>query len=265
MRKLELEPIGIVKSPLRLKQESPRQGNLVEVGESYIELVAGNNYEQALEGLEEFERIWVIYQFHLNESWKPKVNVPRKTDSKLGVFATRSPYRPSSLGMSCVKLERIEGRSIYIAESDILNGSPVFDIKPYVDYCDSFQTKYPDWLQEAEEEEFKVVIPEFIRKRIDYLEKHSELNFYQFITTQLKYQPLNTQKKRVTVLEDREEGMKLAEIAFRTWRMQLEVDMSSRSIVITKLFTGYRMEELMDSDDDPYGDKKLHLKFQKKF
>jgi len=130
-------PIGIVKSGAVGRYETPHQGILAGNSVSIIELNKNNNFEQALTDLIGFERIWVIYNFHLNTSWKPMVSPPRLL-KKIGVFATRSPHRPNHIGMSCVKLEKIEGLKIYISESDILDGSPVLDIKPYLPYADSF-------------------------------------------------------------------------------------------------------------------------------
>lgn len=265
MDSMNFEPIGMMHSDLVYKQESPRQGNLVGNGESFIELVSDQNFEQALEGLEEFERIWIIYKFHHNEHWKPKVNVPRKKEEKLGVFSTRSPYRPNPIGMSCVKLLKIEGRRIFVSESDLLDGSPILDIKPYVDYCDSFNTIYPDWLQQAEEDAYKLVVPEYIQKQFDYLKKVAKLSFSQFSSTQLKYEPLNIKKKRVKVLETREDKSSLAEIAYRTWRIQFELDEEAKSIVITRVKSGYSKEELNDKSQDQYGDKDVHIKYLKKF
>lgn len=264
MDSFSYKPIGIMHSNLKYKQDSPRQGNLVHDGDAYIELEPNFNFEQALEGLEEFERLWLVYEFHHNDNWKQKVNVPRKED-KLGVFATRSPYRPNPIGISCVKLVKIEGRKLYVEESDLLDESPILDIKPYVDYSDSFSTSYPAWLQKAEEEEYKVIVPEYIQKQFDYLKKNSELSFSQFVSTQLKFQPLNSKKKRLQILEDREEESCLAEIAYRTWRIHFEVDKLAKSIVVIKVKSGYSLEEMQDKSEDPYGDKDLHLKFFKKF
>jgi tRNA-Thr(GGU) m(6)t(6)A37 methyltransferase TsaA len=101
-------------------------------------LERNRNFEQALKDLEGFERIWVIYLFHLNDSWKPMVTPPRNKGKKVGVFASRSPHRPNGIGLSCVTLNRIEGLNIYISNSDILDGSPVLDIKPYLPWSDSF-------------------------------------------------------------------------------------------------------------------------------
>ena len=98
------------------------------------------NFEAALEDLSGFERIWVIFKFHLNETWNPKVSPPviSPAGRKVGVFASRSPHRPNPIGMSCVELTGVEKRRIYIRNFDMLDGTPVFDIKPYIPAVDAF-------------------------------------------------------------------------------------------------------------------------------
>ena len=114
-----LKPIGYLKSDLIYRYETPRQGILAGEDISVIELLPHQNFEQAVSQLDGFERIWIIYQFHLNTNWKPLVNPPRHTRKKVGVFASRAPYRPNQIGMSCVKLVKVDGLKIYISQSDI--------------------------------------------------------------------------------------------------------------------------------------------------
>ena len=261
---MNIKPIGVVKSDLKFKSESPTQGTYVENSEAKIVLNSGSNLEQALDGLQDYERVWVIYQFHKNENWKPMVNVPRLENEKKGVFATRSPYRPNSIGMTCVKLVGVNGREITIAESDMLDDSPVLDIKPYINYSDSFLTKQPDWLDKAEEDEYQIFIPEYLQKKIQYLEKSAKLNLRQFIDTQLRFKPLNQDRKRIEILDDSESGTK-AKISFRTWRFEYNVDRESLKVFMLNLYSGYRKEELKEGEEDPYGDKNIHRKFNKKF
>jgi tRNA-Thr(GGU) m(6)t(6)A37 methyltransferase TsaA len=119
------KPIGTIHSELKHRYETPRQGVLVKENIAVIHLDPKNNFEQAVKDLDGFDRIWIIYQFHLNKNWKPLVTPPRHTRNKVGVFATRAPFRPNQIGLSCVKLEKVEGLTIYISETDILDGSPI--------------------------------------------------------------------------------------------------------------------------------------------
>ena len=135
---ITLNPIGFLQSELKKRYETPRQGVLAKGSKAIIHLNPKNNFEQAVKDLDGFDRLWIIYQFHLNKNWKPLVTPPRHTRNKVGVFASRAPYRPNQIGLSCVKLDKVDGLKIYISESDILDDSPVLDIKPYLPYSDSF-------------------------------------------------------------------------------------------------------------------------------
>ena len=124
----------------------PRQPNLVQV-ESYIEMSAPYNDVLAFEGIEAFSHLWLVWQFHDNKNpeknqFRPQVRPPRLGgNKKIGVFATRSMYRPSPIGLSVVKLKCVkkEGRSVrvYVTGSDLLDGTPIVDIKPYIHYSDA--------------------------------------------------------------------------------------------------------------------------------
>ena len=119
------------------KDEAPRQA-VVDGAEAVIELFPGRNLEHAIEDLAGWERIWVIFWFHLNPGWRPKVLPPRSTSGRKGVLATRSPHRPNPLGLSAVRLLRIEGLNLHVQGVDMIDGTPVLDIKPYVPYSDAF-------------------------------------------------------------------------------------------------------------------------------
>ena len=132
------EPIGFVKSGGgTYPQEAPRQAAFAS-NEGVIELLPGRNFEQALEDLAGFERIWLVFVFDRNRNWKPKVLPPDGSSRKRGVFATRSPHRPNPVGLPAVELLRIEGRSVHIRNFDLLDGTPILDIKPYIPEADAF-------------------------------------------------------------------------------------------------------------------------------
>lgn len=135
--------IGIIHSCFKEKFGIPRQPGLAPLATAQLELLTPYNDRSALDGLEGCSHIWVQFVFHANkrEEWKPKVKPPRLGGNKsMGVFATRSPTRPSPIGLSVVKLERIEeceGKlSLHLSGIDLLDGTPVLDIKPYVPYVD---------------------------------------------------------------------------------------------------------------------------------
>lgn len=146
MTELTLPTIGYMHSSYKEKFGIPRQPNLVKV-ESYIEMLAPYNDVLAFEGIEAFSHLWLVWQFHDNKNpektqFRPQVRPPRLGgNKKIGVFATRSMYRPSPIGLSVVKLKYVkkEGKSVrvYVTGSDLLDGTPIVDIKPYIHYSDA--------------------------------------------------------------------------------------------------------------------------------
>ena len=148
--RLTLEPIGFVRNALATKVEAARQPRAAAGAEARIELLPGRNFEHALEDLARWELIWVIFWFHLNSGWRPKVLPPRSTTGRKGVFATRSPHRPNPLGMSVVRLERVDGLTLHIRDADMIDGTPVLDLKPYIAYTDSHPGAGRGWLEDAE-------------------------------------------------------------------------------------------------------------------
>lgn len=142
--KIEIEPIGIVRSCYSEKFGIPRQPGLVESAIAEIELLPLWNREELVKGLEEFSHIWVHFLFHaaVKEGWKDTVRPPGLGGKKrVGVFASRSPHRPNHMGMSVVKLVGVEmhksGIILMVTGGDFLDGTPVLDIKPYASYSDS--------------------------------------------------------------------------------------------------------------------------------
>lgn len=144
---LALQPIGVVHTTFATKDEAPRQAVVADAAEAVIELFPGQNLEHAIEDLAGWERIWVIYWFHRNPGWRPKVLPPRSTTGRKGVLATRSPHRPNPLGLSAVRLLRVEGLRLHVKGADMIDGTPVLDIKPYVPYSDAFVESGSGWLE----------------------------------------------------------------------------------------------------------------------
>jgi tRNA (adenine37-N6)-methyltransferase len=142
--KLVLEPIGVVRTPFGDRQAAPRQAALEAVA-ARIELTASADFEHALADLDRWSHIWVLYWFHENADWRPKV-LPPRSEEKRGVFATRAPHRPNPIGLSAVALERVEGCTVHIRGADMIDGTPVLDIKPYVPYADALTSANSGWL-----------------------------------------------------------------------------------------------------------------------
>ena len=249
-------PIGYFQSPQVAPYEAGRQPD-PHHAEGVIELLSGENFEQALEGLNPGQRIWILFQFHHNHHWNPKVLPPRGGNKKIGVFATRSPYRPNAIGMSTVEILKIEGLKIFVSASDLLDGTPILDIKPYISYADSFTDQTPDWLLNTKK--FAVVFSENAQRQIQHLEDHGLTQLRGFLEHQLEFEPTNHKKKRV---KPDQSLAGVFVIAYKTWRAQFSK--VENEIHILKIFSGYSELDLQ-SLDDPYSDKSLHREFNLAF
>lgn len=147
---MSLVPIAFVRSPYSQRIDAPHQANVVagtESGKSepaLIEFIAGLP-ASAYRDLEGFERIWLIFAFHRSEGWKAEVRPPRG-GGKRSVLATRSPHRPNAIGLSAVRLLSVEAGALRVSGIDLLDGTPILDIKPYVPYADAFPGSRAGWI-----------------------------------------------------------------------------------------------------------------------
>ncbi len=251
---ITLTPIGTLNCDSNYRFEAPRQSTLAK-NRGVIELNAGSNFEQALEELEQFDRIWVVYSFHLNKNWKPKITPPR-SDKKIGLFATRSPHRPNQIGLSCVEIEKVVGRKIYIKNFDLINNTPILDIKPYIPYCDSFPNATTGWLPETTTA-YSIEVTEGCTSQIKWVLEHTDFDLLSFAQVQLGEDPLNKKRKRV-----KQTSETTATLAYRTWRIHFTI--KAQTIVLTSISSGYTAQDQLDPIDK-YLDKATHRAFNKTF
>ncbi len=147
-----LTAIGVVRSPYPERHGTPQQAALDDpeadaaLPEARIELFPERVAKEALDDLEGMERIWVLAYLHLCQGFAVKVKPPRGEPVKRGMFATRTPHRPNPIGLSAVRLVRVEGHTIHVRGIDLLDGTPVLDIKPYVPYADAFPNARAGWI-----------------------------------------------------------------------------------------------------------------------
>lgn len=161
---MELKPVALYRGALGSKFGIPRQSGLVPSLRGRIVFEPAYRNREALRGLEGFDRIWLIWGFSANRptkgEWQPTVRPPRLGgNTAVGVWATRSPFRPNPLGLSCVELEGIDGMDLLVRGADLMDGTPIYDIKPYVTYADSFPEARSGFAAGAPEEKLEVVIP----------------------------------------------------------------------------------------------------------
>ena len=157
---MEIKPIAYIKTNFKEKFGIPRQSGIVENIKGEIVFEKQFRHPDALRGIEEYSHLWLIFDFSLNhrDSFSPTVRPPRLGgNTRVGVFATRSPFRPNNLGLSCVKFEGVKydeklGNILIVSGVDLLDNTPIYDIKPYIPYCDckpqatgSFSDEFKDY------------------------------------------------------------------------------------------------------------------------
>jgi len=237
-RPLTLEPIGYVRTALKFKDEAPRQPRASGGAPGRIELLSGRNYEHALLDLSGWDHIWVLFWFHHNAGWRPKVLPPRSTSGRKGVFATRSPHRPNPIGLSAVRLERIEGLTLHVQDIDMLDGTPVLDLKPYVAYTDAIVDARNGWLDVAADPivAFDVQWDDAAAEQAAWVEARTSLSLRERVTTTLALGPEPQPYRRI-----RRDGEDFV-LAVKDWRARFSVD--GRRVRVHEIRSGYRDSQL---------------------
>jgi tRNA (adenine37-N6)-methyltransferase len=217
-----LKPIGIINTPFKEKYSAPRQpasaaGHAVGI----ITLNEHQNFEQALEDLAGFDYIWVLFLFHKNNNWKPKVLPPHGGKTKRGVFATRSPHRPNPIGLSLCRLIEIRGRVIRIENPDMLDETPVLDIKPYIPHAEAKTEARAGWIAESHEQSiplFKVSFAPDVRHTLHALTQEEKRELIIYVTGILSHNPFPHPYRRIKKTKS---GMSI--LAIRRWRFSFAI------------------------------------------
>ena len=160
---MTLKVIAHIHTAFPTKFGIPRQSGLVEELRGEIIFTSEYRNPDALRGLEDFSHIWLVWQFSgaVRENWSPTVRPPRLGgNERRGVFATRSPYRPNALGLSCVELAGVENGELIVRGADLLDGTPIFDIKPYLPYVDAYPDARGGFTDTTKEYALQVVCPD---------------------------------------------------------------------------------------------------------
>jgi tRNA-Thr(GGU) m(6)t(6)A37 methyltransferase TsaA len=255
------EPIGVVRSPFLERMHAPRQAPVAGGVAATIELAAGHGYEWAIEDLAGWEYIWVLFVFHRNiedgRTWKPKV-LPPRSETRRGVLATRSPHRPNPIGLSAVRLKRIEGLTLYIENVDLLDGTPVLDIKPYVAYADAYPTAGSGWLESSDPRPtWPVHFDELALQSLAWLRDRG-VDLQPEIVSALSLGPQPHPYRRIRSVGD---GCSLG---LHDWRVDFVVD--GDRIVVREVHTGYKPRQLAEGDvAGPEGNLELHTEFSRRW
>lgn len=261
MEKFEFTPIGVVRTTEKYRFEQPRQG-IFSRSCGWIELAPAYGGD-ALRDLAGFERIWVIFCFHLNygKGWKARVHPPLAPEKRpYSIFSTRSPHRPNAIGMSCVELVEIRGNRLMLGSIDMVDNTPVLDIKPYIPEADAFPGAAAGWRDQLQEQEYKIdFTAEFIAKA-EFLLACGAPDMQNVAQVQLTHTPFDRRRKRL--YPGREAGT--WELGCRTWRIAFCEVVPGR-VRVKELYSNYTAAELLPESGDPYQDKELHRKFIARF
>ncbi len=254
---VQIDPVAYFSSSFRDKPDLPRQGSLALHNQGVLQFLPGKNYEQALEDLQGIDRIWIVFWMHKVSSWRPKIQPPRSV-SKKGVFATRSPHRPNPIGLSCVKLISVVGLNLVIEGHDLLDGTPILDVKPYLSYADSFPDAGCGWLDEMGSlSPNKVIFSTLALEQITFLEKAGLSNLLCNLEERLRFFTKETSCNRIEKISS-----DLYLQAYKSWRLIFQKD---KEITVMALFSGYKQEVLEGASESVWGDLSLHQSFLEVF
>lgn len=178
---MEIKPIAYIKTNFKEKFGIPRQSGIVENIKGEIVFEKQFRHPDALRGIEEYSHLWLIFDFSLNhrDSFSPTVRPPRLGgNTRVGVFATRSPFRPNNLGLSCVKFEGVKydeklGNILIVSGVDLLDNTPIYDIKPYIPYCDCKPQATGSFSDEFKDYKIEVLYDESVFFGIEKIDKEN--------------------------------------------------------------------------------------------
>lgn len=259
MSTLTLSPIGYVRTGKRVKFEALHQPEESAVEQHVLELVPGCRYEEGIRDLAGFSRIWLIWWFHKNKTWRPMVLPPRGPAVRRGVFATRSPHRPNALGMTPVQLLAVEQGRLILGPCDLVDGTPVFDIKPYIPAYDAFPDERSGWTGGVEAAltsppSYAVRYSPLALSQAEWLQEPWRIDFRPRLEELLSRDPAPHRTRRIK----RTPAGHLS-IGCGAWRALFEV--SGHTVFITSLEPGFPLRFLTRDGHEAVPDREAQLAF----
>lgn len=253
-----VRPVGVVRSPFKEKVEAPRQAVVAHDVPAIVEVFPA--YEHALADVATFERLWILFWFDRaeTEGLRNKVQPPR-SDRKRGIFATRSPHRPNPIGLSAVRLDRVEGRLLHVRDLDLLDGTPVLDVKPYLPYADAFPNAGAGWLDDRRADAaWSVAFTRDAEEQLAWIAERSQLDLRARVVAALSLGPAPLPYRRIKIASDG------AVLAVKDWRVHFTAPASdaTRTITVRRIATGYRPREIAAGTDPALA---LHRAFVARF
>jgi tRNA-Thr(GGU) m(6)t(6)A37 methyltransferase TsaA len=257
---LTLQPIGFIRTQKQVKFQARHQPAETEPERNVLELLPGCDYELALRDLAGFSRIWLIWWFHRNAGWRPQVLPPRGPAQRRGVFATRSPHRPCPLGLTPVQLIKIEGRLLILGACDLVDGTPVFDIKPYVADYDSFPDERAGWIDDvnailAAPPQFTVQFAPLAEEQANWLISGWQIDFRPRLFELLSRDPSPHKTRRIRPRRNTPHF----EIGCGAWRAIFAVE--ENKVKVLEIEPGYPRRFLVDPAREGMPDAAAQLAF----
>lgn len=238
----DFREIGLWRTDWHARADAPRQPYVSGDIPSRIELGSDPDLVLGLRNLEDWSHLWIVYVFHgnLDRGWRPLVKPPRSRVGKRGVFSTRSPHRPNAIGLSLVALDRVEGGVVHVRGADVLDGTPVLDIKPYLPFAESIPDAATGFIGKDPDPPHEVVFEPRARTQLDFLAERGETNLEHSVAERLALGPEPHAYRRIQRVDGR------LRLALHAWRVFFRAE--GRTIVVEEVATGYKPSELASGD-----------------
>ncbi len=258
---LSVQPIGWLRTGKTLKFHALHQPRESIAEKNRVELRKDSRFEGALRDLKGFSRIWLVWWFHRNPNWRPMVLPPRGPAVRRGVFATRSPHRPNPIGISAVQLIEVSGLTLHVGPCDLVDGTPILDIKPYLPAYDAFPAEKSGWWEEVENVErasaqFTIHWAPLARKQRDWLRSTWNVDFSDRMCELLGRDPSPHRSRRIK--KRRSGGF---EIGCGAWRAIFSIDLTR--VTILEIMPAYPLRFLVDPERPGIADCDAQLDFLK--
>ncbi|MBC8063927.1 MAG: tRNA (N6-threonylcarbamoyladenosine(37)-N6)-methyltransferase TrmO [Chlorobia bacterium] len=256
---MTLSPIGHVRCNKQLKFETPHQPSSEPGETNLVELTPGRQFDLALQDLAGFDRIWLISWFDRNTSWRPRPLPPRGAAKRRGLFATRSPHRPNPIGLTCVPLIAVEGLTLIVGPLDLVDGTPILDIKPYIRTVDSFPESSLGWIGEVEDRlasspKFEIEVSDLARRQLTWLRDRWQIDFTDRAFGLLRQDPTPHRTRRILQLGDG-----LHRMACGPWRLYYRIE--GQTVVVESVGKGYSDESLAMEGHEEITDRQAQIEF----
>lgn len=257
---LSLQPIGVIRTNMRTKFDSPHQPKNSGEERNVIQLYPGNGFDVALRDLEKFDRIWLVWWFHRNSTWRPLVLPPRGDAIRRGVFATRSPHRPNPIGITAVPLLGVEKLNIIVGNTDLVDGTPILDIKPYIPTVDAFPDASMGWISSVEEKllqpaQYSLTYAPLASAQLEWLLTNWQIDFMDRAAEALQRDPTIHRTRRIRKWQDDH-----LQMGCGAWRIIFSV--TGFNVEILKIIPGYPDSLLHCSSNSQIPDQTAQIAFK---